>query len=271
MFELPPVFLQVPLKIPSNLRLYMSLVAGDDMKLHPSIRDSVKVTDLTHTVESSMTEFIPTRLVSGPSTPKMHESSTMIKSPKFLGQCNHIRAKPMLTYCPKRSTPVDDKCKQPEEISLDKLFSHSMGTVSKVDRPNSVKLHSLITYLLYTLKLTFLSPTLISVCWTSPLYSCLIRIQRALRLRQLFANQGIPKVIVSRYVTQFTSSRFEDICRDLNISLLHSPSNLNGQDEQLVDNMKRKLLVSQGEEIVKETLNSIQFRHRMASYVGAQI
>ncbi|KAM3181732.1 hypothetical protein ACTXT7_013784 [Hymenolepis weldensis] len=52
-------------------------------------------------------------------------------------------------------------------------------------------------------------------------------------LCQVFPNNGVAKVIVSRNATQFFSTRFEDFCRGLNISLLHSPPNLNGLDEQL--------------------------------------
>ncbi|VDL31320.1 unnamed protein product [Hymenolepis diminuta] len=47
--------------------------------------------------------------------------------------------------------------------------------------------------------------------------------------------------------------QFEDFCRDLNISLLRPPPNLNFPDEQLVENVKRKLLVSHGEENLNST------------------
>ncbi|VUZ44057.1 unnamed protein product [Hymenolepis diminuta] len=40
----------------------------------------------------------------------------------------------MLLCRPMRSAPVDDKCKQPEEIGLAKPVSHSKGTVSKSER-----------------------------------------------------------------------------------------------------------------------------------------
>ncbi|KAM3180084.1 hypothetical protein ACTXT7_016997 [Hymenolepis weldensis] len=41
---------------------------------------------------------------------RTHESPTKIKSSKFLGQCNRIRAKLKLVFCPKRLALVDDKC-----------------------------------------------------------------------------------------------------------------------------------------------------------------
>ncbi|KAM3175706.1 hypothetical protein ACTXT7_008001 [Hymenolepis weldensis] len=53
----------------------------------------------------------------------------------------------------------------------------------------------------------------------------------------VFANQRVLKVIVVRNVTQLSSTRFEDIHHSLNISLPHSPPNLNGQDEQLIGNV----------------------------------
>ncbi|KAM3178127.1 hypothetical protein ACTXT7_003200 [Hymenolepis weldensis] len=52
----------------------------------------------------------------------------MIKSPKYLGQCDHIRAKPKLVFSLKRSTLVGDKCKEPEEIDLTKPGSFANGT-----------------------------------------------------------------------------------------------------------------------------------------------
>lgn len=64
-------------------------------------------------------------------------------------------------------------------------------------------------------------------------------------LCQIFANKGMPKVVESINITQFSSTRFEDFCCCLNISLLHSPPILNGLGEQLIDNVKRQLLMSQ--------------------------
>ncbi|KAM3179653.1 hypothetical protein ACTXT7_000240 [Hymenolepis weldensis] len=44
----------------------------------------------------------------------------MIRPSKGLGQCNHVRARPMSVYRPKCSTLVDNKCKQSWEIGLAK-------------------------------------------------------------------------------------------------------------------------------------------------------
>ncbi|KAM3183362.1 hypothetical protein ACTXT7_010491 [Hymenolepis weldensis] len=63
-------------------------------------------------------------------------------------------------------------------------------------------------------------------------------------LRQVFANQDIPKVKLSSNVTQFSFSQFEDICPGLNISFLPSPPKLNDLDESPVNNVERQLLVS---------------------------
>ncbi|VUZ53083.1 unnamed protein product, partial [Hymenolepis diminuta] len=70
-----------------------------------------------------------------------------------------------------------------------------------------------------------------------------------------------PKVIVLINATQFSSTRFKDVCRSLNTSLLLSAPNLNGQGEQLVDNVKRQLLVSQREETMEDFLYSKPLRN----------
>ncbi|KAM3183493.1 hypothetical protein ACTXT7_010246 [Hymenolepis weldensis] len=69
--------------------------------------------------------------------------------------------------------------------------------------------------------------------------------------------KDIPKVVVFRNIIQFSSTLFEDFCRGLNISLLHSPSDLNGQDKQLVDYLKRRSLVSQEEETMEEMCSDV--------------
>ncbi|VUZ45767.1 unnamed protein product, partial [Hymenolepis diminuta] len=62
-----------------------------------------------------------------------------------------------------------------------------------------------------------------------------------------------------------------ELFRGLIISHSHFPLNFNGLDEQLVESVKRQLLVSQGEETVIEILNSLQFRYGTTSHVGVQI
>ncbi|KAM3188308.1 hypothetical protein ACTXT7_000531 [Hymenolepis weldensis] len=42
--------------------------ANDSMKLHPSVGDSVKLTNLTHPMESFMSKVVPARLISKPAT-----------------------------------------------------------------------------------------------------------------------------------------------------------------------------------------------------------
>ncbi|KAM3172230.1 hypothetical protein ACTXT7_014974 [Hymenolepis weldensis] len=131
--------------------------ANDDMKLYPSVRDNAKATNFTHSMESFMPKNIPGRLASEPTVPKQqsvpnsclqikyagsgqkgchtfsssktHTSSNKIKCLKFLGQSNHIRAKPKLVFPPKQSGPVDDKCNESEEIGLAKPASLANGTV----------------------------------------------------------------------------------------------------------------------------------------------
>lgn len=44
-------------------------VANNDTKSHPSVRNSVKITNLTHSMQSCMPQVVPSRLVSEPSAP----------------------------------------------------------------------------------------------------------------------------------------------------------------------------------------------------------
>ncbi|KAM3178740.1 hypothetical protein ACTXT7_001930 [Hymenolepis weldensis] len=62
-------------------------------------------------------------------SPSIPKSSTKIKSPKCLGQCNQIQAKPHLVFPFKQSALVDDKCKETYEIGLPKPVSLANGTV----------------------------------------------------------------------------------------------------------------------------------------------
>ncbi|VUZ52644.1 unnamed protein product [Hymenolepis diminuta] len=52
------------------------------------------------------------------------------------------------------------------------------------------------------------------------------------------------------------------------ISLSHYPPYLNGLDEELVDKVKRQLLISQREETMEEIPNSLQSRYQMTPHVG---
>ncbi|KAM3184880.1 hypothetical protein ACTXT7_007481 [Hymenolepis weldensis] len=58
-------------------------------------------------------------------------------------------------------------------------------------------------------------------------------------LHQISANQGVPRVNVSRNVTQFSSARFGDFCCSLNIFHSHFPPTLDGLDEQLIEDVPR--------------------------------
>ncbi|KAM3184046.1 hypothetical protein ACTXT7_009164 [Hymenolepis weldensis] len=63
----------------------------------------------------------------------------MIKFLKFLFHCNHIRAKPILVCCTKKSTLIDNNCQEPKEIDVAKSVSCSFGAVSKVIAQNAGK------------------------------------------------------------------------------------------------------------------------------------
>ncbi|VUZ39063.1 unnamed protein product [Hymenolepis diminuta] len=104
-------------------------------------------------------------------------------------------------------------------------------------------LHFLFIRILYILKLSLLCLTLIS--FAVPIQGIpylilvdpysnwpeVIRIKSATvinTLRQVFISDRIPKIIVFRNVTQFSSTRFKNFFRGLNTFLIHSPSNSNG-------------------------------------------
>ncbi|KAM3170981.1 hypothetical protein ACTXT7_017530, partial [Hymenolepis weldensis] len=159
----------VPLKVLPNAILVQAV--SEDVKLLPSVRDSVKVASLKHSMESSISEVVPARPVSEPTVPKQQpvpttylldhqtnqifrlkghkesyctfasfrtdESSTKTKSIQYIGHCNHIRVKSKLVLRPKRLALVDDKCDQPENVSLGKLVSLVNGAGSKVVAQNA--------------------------------------------------------------------------------------------------------------------------------------
>lgn len=60
--------------------------------------------------------------------------------------------------------------------------------------------------------------------------------------RQVFVNHCLPKPIMSRNVTQFSSTLFDDFNNGLNIPLLLSPANADGLDEKFIDNVEKQLL-----------------------------
>ncbi|KAM3181345.1 hypothetical protein ACTXT7_014554 [Hymenolepis weldensis] len=78
-------------------------------------------------------------------------------------------------------------------------------------------------------------------------------------------------ILAISYLILFSSTRLEDFCCGLKISPLGSPSNLSGQDEQLADNVKVQLIISQRKEIVVEIINPLQFRNRTRPHAGVQI
>ncbi|KAM3181425.1 hypothetical protein ACTXT7_014412 [Hymenolepis weldensis] len=173
---------------------------------------------------------------------RAQESSTMIKFPKCCGQCNHIRDKPRLVCCSKRLTQVDDRGREIEEIGLAK--------------PNLIS-----------------SPT--NVPWSHIALSHAKSIRRTScqsghRSYPLDLSQPIPLPTASaRDINQSSTTRLDDVCRCLSVSHFHSPPNFNGLEEQIVDKVKRQLLLSL-ERTVEEILTCSQFRYRTMSHVGVQ-
>nr|VZI45520.1 unnamed protein product [Spirometra erinaceieuropaei] len=84
-------------------------------------------------------------------------------------------------------------------------------------------------------------------------------------LRRIFSQHGLPEVLVSDNGSQFTSSSFEDFCRQHNIQHLRSPPyhpQSNGQAERFVDTFKRVLLKARGEGTTDEIVQAFLFSYR---------
>ncbi|BHF79292.1 hypothetical protein SprV_0602241200 [Sparganum proliferum] len=84
-------------------------------------------------------------------------------------------------------------------------------------------------------------------------------------LRRIFSQHGLPEVLVSDNGSQFTSSSFEDFCRQHNIQHLRSPPyhpQSNGQAERFVDTFKRALLKARGEGTTDEMVQAFLFSYR---------
>nr|VZI33584.1 unnamed protein product [Spirometra erinaceieuropaei] len=84
-------------------------------------------------------------------------------------------------------------------------------------------------------------------------------------LRRIFSQHGLPEVRVSDNGSQFTSSSFEDFCRQHNIQHLRSPPyhpQSNGQAERFVDTFKRALLKARGEGTTDEIVQAFLFSYR---------
>nr|VZI41216.1 unnamed protein product [Spirometra erinaceieuropaei] len=84
-------------------------------------------------------------------------------------------------------------------------------------------------------------------------------------LRRIFSQHGLPEVLVSDNGSQFTSSSFEDFCRQHNVQHLRSPPyhpQSNGQGERFVDTFKRALLKARGEGTTDEIVQAFLFSYR---------
>ncbi|MFH4981289.1 hypothetical protein AB6A40_007998, partial [Gnathostoma spinigerum] len=84
-------------------------------------------------------------------------------------------------------------------------------------------------------------------------------------LRQLFAQFGMPEVIVSDNGTQFTSTQFADFCKRNGIEHIFSPPyhpQSNGQAERFVDTFKRTMSKLRGEETTAEALQTFLLSYR---------
>ncbi|BHF65205.1 hypothetical protein SprV_0200821500 [Sparganum proliferum] len=84
-------------------------------------------------------------------------------------------------------------------------------------------------------------------------------------LRRIFSQHGLPEVLVSDNGSQFTSSSFEDFCRQHNIQHLRSPPyhpQSNGQAERFVHTFKRALLKARGEGTADEIVQAFLFSYR---------
>uniref|UniRef100_A0A5S6QPP6 Integrase catalytic domain-containing protein n=1 Tax=Trichuris muris TaxID=70415 RepID=A0A5S6QPP6_TRIMR len=84
-------------------------------------------------------------------------------------------------------------------------------------------------------------------------------------LRKLFAQFGLPEVIVSDNGAKFTSAEFTDFCAKNGIEHIRTPPyhpQSNGQAERFVDTFKRSLIKMKAEEGVKGALQTFLFHYR---------
>ncbi|KAM3177380.1 hypothetical protein ACTXT7_004700 [Hymenolepis weldensis] len=132
---------------------------------------------------------------------------------------------------PKRSALVNNKCKQPEEIRLVKSVSHSNRAVSKVTAQNADEIAFPYRQ---DLICTQTNPT-----WSHSDLGLTGPIGGISSLIQVDSYSKWPEVIPIKSVTtgSVINSLHQDFCRSLNISLLHSPLDLNGLNKQIVDNV----------------------------------
>ncbi|KAM3182630.1 hypothetical protein ACTXT7_011919 [Hymenolepis weldensis] len=136
-------------------------------------------------------------------------------------------AQPPSAPSAQQSAQVDDKCKEPEEIGITKLFSPSVGTVSNLVALKAGE----------TKETTFINiqgglPQLVPSSAASVRY---------------FSKQGVPKVIVSRNASS-------SLLRYLRTFFVVSMSPIfHGLNKQFVGVVKRQLLASQGEDTVQWT------------------
>ncbi|PIO74864.1 integrase core domain protein [Teladorsagia circumcincta] len=84
-------------------------------------------------------------------------------------------------------------------------------------------------------------------------------------LRRLFAQFGLPQIIVSDNGTQFTSAEFQDFCRSNGIKHVRSPPfhpQSNGQAERFVDTFKRSLAKMKSNGPTVDALHTFLFTYR---------
>ncbi|VUZ40879.1 unnamed protein product [Hymenolepis diminuta] len=82
---------------------------------------------------------------------------------------------------------------------------------------------------------------------------------------------SFPTGIIINNPCRLSSTRFDNFCRCLSVSHFHSPHNLNGLDEQLIENVERQFLKSNKEETAEGILNSLHLRSRSTRHGAIQI
>nr|VZI47161.1 unnamed protein product [Spirometra erinaceieuropaei] len=89
-------------------------------------------------------------------------------------------------------------------------------------------------------------------------------------LRRIFNQHGLPEVLVSDNGSQFTSSTFEDFCRQHNLQHLRSPPchpQSNGQAEHFADTFKRALLKARGVGTTDEITGQHRTRRPLVAFL----
>ncbi|VUZ44804.1 unnamed protein product [Hymenolepis diminuta] len=168
--------------------------------------------------------------------------TTKIKSPRCLGQCNHIQAKSILVCSPEQSALVDDECKNVVAQSVDEA-EQTAAHISSKDPFMYSQAKVLWSHTDFTLDGPIQGNSHLILVDSYSKWPEIIPIKST-------TTGAIINNLLQKCHPVLFYTRVEAFCRGLNIPLLNSPPTPNGPGE-LVGNVKGQHLVSQGKEKVE--------------------